>query len=163
MVIVLMGVSGCGKTTVGLRLAERLGCEFHDGDGYHPPENVEKMRRGVPLTEADRVPWLRRLCELIRDRADRGEDAIVACSALSQNARQQLGVDEADVALVHLKGTKDLIASRLTQRKGHYMPADLLDSQFAALEDPGGEAIEVSIEPNPDAIVDRILQRLGRR
>ena len=160
MVILLMGVSGCGKTTVGRLLAERLGWPFHDGDDYHPPENVEKMSRHQPLTDADRRPWLETLAGMIRRWIDRGENAILACSALSHEARQMLGVNHPDVILVYLKGSYDLIQQRLLARKDHFMPPGLLASQFATLEEPP-DALVVDITPPPEELASDILLRLG--
>lgn len=159
MVIILMGVSGSGKTTVGEALAAALGYRFEDADGYHPPENVEKMRQAIPLTEADRQPWLQALREAIEGWVERGEGVVLACSALTAGSREKLGVDRPGVRLVHLTGSMELIRDRLDARRGHYMPADLLASQFETLEPPE-RAIVVDIAPGPDTIVDRIRERL---
>jgi len=161
MVIVLMGVSGCGKTTVGRLLASRLGWPFHDGDDYHPPSNVEKMSRREPLTDADRQPWLERLAGMIRDWVEQRHNAILACSALSERSRQTLGVDQPQVRLVYLKGSYELIRQRLLERKEHFMPPDLLDSQFATLQEPR-DAIVVDIAPAAEQIAATIEARLGR-
>jgi gluconokinase len=160
MVIVLMGVSGTGKTAVGTRLAQALGGEFVEGDDYHPPANIEKMRSGVPLDDADRQPWLETLSREIGAWHDAGKTVVLACSALKQRYRDILKAGRPGVRFVHLEGDKDLIRSRLAQRRGHYMPASLLDSQFAALEEPA-DAITVSVEGTPDQIVAEIMKELA--
>jgi gluconokinase len=160
MVIVLMGVSGTGKTAVGTRLARGLGGEFVEGDDYHPPANVEKMRSGMPLDDADRQPWLETLSREIGRWLDAGKTVVLACSALKQRYRDILKAGRAGVRFVHLEGDPDLIRSRLAQRRGHYMPASLLDSQFAALEEPA-DAITVTVEGTPDEIVAEIVKALN--
>jgi gluconokinase len=162
MVIVLMGVSGSGKTTVGQRLARALGAEFAEGDSYHPPANVEKMRRGIPLDDADREPWLERLRAEIGGWLEAGRKVVLACSALKQRYRDVLKAGRPGVRFVYLCGSEDLIRDRLKRRRGHYMPASLLASQFAALEEPG-DAITVDIGRPPDEIVTSILSGLGVR
>ena len=161
MVIVLMGVSGAGKTTVGQLLAAVLHAEFAEGDAYHPPENIEKMRRGIPLDDSDRWPWL----QILSAQTDRwlaaGTTVVLACSALKQRYRDVLAKGRPGVRFVHLEGDKALIRLRLDRRRGHYMPAVLLDSQFAALEPPA-DAITVDVTGTPEAIVAEILRRLGR-
>lgn len=159
MVVVVMGVAGSGKTTVGKRLAEELGWPFFDADDFHPPENVEKMRRGLGLTDADREPWLDALAAKIRALVAARESAVLACSALKQSYRDRLAVDPA-VRFVHLTGTRELLRHRLEERKGHYAHADLLDSQLAALEpSPGVPTFDVA--PSPEAIVAAIRKTLG--
>jgi gluconokinase len=160
MVIVLMGVSGTGKTAVGTGLARALGGEFVEGDDYHPPANVEKMRSGVPLDDADRQPWLETLSREIGKWLDAGKAVVLACSALKQRYRDILKAGRPEVRFVHLEGDKDLIRERLEHRRGHYMPASLLDSQFAALEEPA-DAITVDVEGTPDEIVAEIMKKLG--
>jgi gluconokinase len=160
MVVVLMGVSGTGKTAVGTRLARALAGEFVEGDDYHPPANVEKMRSGAPLDDADRQPWLETLSREIGRWLDAGKTVVLACSALKQRYRDILKAGRADVRFVHLKGPEALIRPRLAQRRGHYMPASLLDSQFAALEEPA-DAITVSVEGTPDQIVAEIMATLA--
>ncbi|MBK8905805.1 MAG: gluconokinase [Anaerolineaceae bacterium] len=155
---VLMGVSGSGKTTVGQALAARLDCPFYDGDDFHPPENVAKMASGTPLNDADRAPWLARLAELLEKHGERGEKAVLACSALKQKYREKLRVSQ-QVQFVYLAGSFDLIWQRMAERTNHYMKADMLRSQFAALEPPKvDEAIYVSIDQDVDEIVDQILK-----
>ena len=136
MVIILMGVSGSGKTTIGQRLAQELGWPFYDGDQLHPQANIAKMRQGMPLTDEDRWPWLQALRAHIATCMQRGVSAVLACSALKQAYREYLIVDETEVKLVYLKGDYDLIHTRLAQRHGHFMPPELLASQFVALEEP---------------------------
>lgn len=155
---VVMGVSGCGKTTVGQALAARLGCPFYDGDDFHPPANVAKMASGVPLNDEDRAPWLARLAGLLKQHEAKGETAVLACSALKQLYREQLRVSP-EVQFVYLAGSFDLIWQRMSQRAHHYMKADMLRSQFAALEPPAAaEVIHVAIDQAIDAIVDQIVQ-----
>ena len=158
-----MGVSGCGKSTVAALLAERLGCELAEGDALHPPENVAKMTSGAPLTDADRLPWLHRIAAWIAQHADSGRDGVVTCSALKRSYRDLLRGSGTDVVFVYLRGTKDVIAQRLAARHGHYMPANLLDSQFADLEPPAPDepAVTVDIGPTADEVTRRVLQAIG--
>jgi gluconokinase len=161
VVVVVMGVSGCGKSTVGERLAKRLNCPFYDGDDYHPVENVAKMANGQPLDDDDRVPWLDRLNGLIHDHVVRGESAVVACSALKRRYRDRLRAGNAGLRFVHLQGDFNLIWERMCARPGHYMKAGMLQSQFDALEAPAAdEALIVSIEEEADQIVGRIMEAL---
>ncbi|MGH8688564.1 MAG: gluconokinase [Burkholderiales bacterium] len=156
MIVVVMGVSGSGKSTIGALLAARLGWEFLDADEFHPPENVAKMAAGMPLADADRWPWLERLNAELRRRAS----AVLACSALKEAYRRVLarGID---CRFVHLCGSIELIRERMRERRHRYMPASLLESQFAALEPPAG-AIEVDIARPAEACVDDILAALNR-
>lgn len=160
MVIILMGVAGAGKTTVGKRLAQSLGWRFVEGDDFHPPENVAKMASGIPLTDEDRAPWLERLRGLIQESLERGEPVVMACSALKERYRRLLTVDPAQVKWVFLWAPREVIASRLAHRTGHFMPPSLLDSQFAALEAPK-DALPVDVTPGPDAVVAVIREQLG--
>ncbi len=155
MIVVLMGVSGSGKTTVGRLLSERLGWPLLDADDFHPPANIEKMRAGIPLTDDDRWPWLDRLNGLLRIKDSNRENALLACSALKQKYRDRLAAGCRDLRWVHLKGSFELIESRLKARKGHYMKAGLLESQFAALEEPV-DAITADISAAPKAIADAV-------
>lgn len=156
MIIILMGVSGCGKTTVGRLLAERLGWEFLDGDNFHPPDNVTKMSRGTPLTDADRAGWLDRLAGLITESLQQGRSVVLACSALKQSYRDRLTVSPGSVRFVYLKGSRELIGSRLLERAGHFMPPGLLESQFKDLEEPGN-ALVVDIRLSPEENVELII------
>ncbi len=161
MIVVLMGVSGSGKTTVGKLLAAQLGWTFLEGDHYHPAANVEKMRRGVPLNDEDRRPWLDALRLRIDEACERGENVVLACSALKHAYQHYLEKDEpGQVHYVHLRGSEELIRQRVAQRKGHFMPALLLHSQFETLEPPE-HAVVVDIAPPPEEIVARIRRELG--
>jgi gluconokinase len=153
-----MGVSGCGKSSVGEALSRRLGIPYVDGDDLHPAENVAKMRAGVPLTDADRWPWLDRVAQVLHDRAP----VIVGCSALKRAYRDRIRAGAGGpVTFVHLAGSRDLIAGRMARRRGHYMPLTLLDSQFAALEPPGpDEAITADIARDLPDLVEAVLARL---
>ncbi len=154
-----MGVSASGKTTVGRALANELGCAFCDGDDLHPAENIEKMRRGVPLDDADRVAWLG-LVRLRIDRArGRGDGLVVACSALKEKYRRDLGLPDPSVALVYLRASLDVIERRLRERRHHFMPPSLAASQFAALEEPR-DAITVDADQPLDAIVAEAMRGL---
>jgi len=155
MIVVLMGVSGAGKTTIGELLAQRLGWRFIEGDDYHPPGNVAKMAAGIPLEDADRWPWLDAL-----NRRIRGErNAIVTCSALKESYRERLLAGIADARIVYLHASKALIAARVAERKHKFMPATLLDSQFATLEPPAN-AIAIDVSVDAGRSVDAILQAL---
>lgn len=155
MIVIVMGVSGAGKTAVGKRLAGALGWDFIEGDDYHLPESVAKMQRGVPLTDEDRLPWLDALRDVIENYRTEGRSAVIACSALKQHYRQRLQRGDDDVHFIYLKGPFDLIRKRLQARRDHFFDADLLQSQFDALEEPDGvPAIDVS--PGLDDIVRRI-------
>jgi carbohydrate kinase (thermoresistant glucokinase family) len=161
--VVVMGVSGVGKTAVAEVLAQRLGWTFSDGDIFHPPANVEKMRSGIPLADDDRWPWLERIAVEIDRHRGAGQGFVVACSALKHAYRRILTEGRPDVRLVYLQGDRELILGRLALRKGHYFPASLLDSQFAALEEPlaSEQALTVVVDRPLDTIVDEIVRRLG--
>jgi len=163
--IIVMGVSGVGKTTVAEVLARRLGWEFIDGDAFHPASNVEKMRSGTPLTDEDRWPWFERLAAEIDRRRSAGVRVVIACSALKRAYRAVLVGDRGDVCLVYLRGSRELIMSRLSDRKGHYFPPTLLDSQFAALEEPvpAEQALIFGVEGSIEEIADQIVQKLDHR
>jgi gluconokinase len=159
MILVLMGVSGCGKTTVGTILGNQLGWEFNDADDFHPPSNVAKMRAGHALTDKDRWPWLDRLNALLRASELNGKDTILACSALRQVYRDRLAQGCKDVRWFFLKGTFELIQSRLTARKGHYMNPALLQSQFATLEEPANATV-IDIAPAPEILAAQIRKTI---
>ena len=160
--LVVMGVSGSGKSTIAERLAARLGWRYVDGDLFHPPANVAKMSAGHPLTDDDRLPWLRAIAAEIDRLSAAGERAVVACSALKRAYRDILVHGRDDIRIVFLAGTKDLIAKRLAVRKGHFMPPGLLDSQFRTLESPQPDErpVTVSIDASVDGIVDDIVRQL---
>lgn len=155
-----MGVSGSGKSTVGRMLAERLGWEFRDGDTFHPPANVAKMRSGTPLNDEDRRPWLLAIQAFMRETQQHGQDAVVACSALKQSYRDLLLQGEPWVRFLHLHGSRELIATRMQARQGHFMPATLLDSQMATLETPANTLVLDIAEP-PAELVERAIRELG--
>jgi carbohydrate kinase (thermoresistant glucokinase family) len=157
-----MGVSGSGKTTIGKALAARLGWPFEEGDNLHPKTNVEKMRAGVPLTDADRAPWLAAVAAWIDDRRDHG-GGIISCSALKRAYRRVIIGDRTGVRLVYLRGDHDLIAQRIEARRHHFMPPSLLQSQFDTLEEPGPDEdpIVVDVAPAPAEIVAAILGGLA--
>jgi gluconokinase len=161
-VLVVMGVSGSGKTTIAKGLAAAEGWTFLEGDSFHPPANVAKMRAGTPLTDEDRWPWLRAIAAAIDSYRARGENAVVACSALRRPYRDILIGDRKDVRLIYLKGSQALIAERMKARKGHFMPAALLDSQFSTLKEPGPDEnpIIVEIGGTPDDTVGTIMEHL---
>jgi gluconokinase len=161
--LVVMGVSGSGKSTIGEKLAERLDWTYEDGDKFHPASNVAKMSAGHPLTDEDRWPWLRAIADEIDRVCKAGRRVVMACSALKRTYRDILVHGRDDVRIVYLDGTQQLIASRLGARKGHFMPPGLLDSQFGTLEPPGKseKPVTVSIDAPVDAIVDSILHQLG--
>jgi len=160
MVLILIGPMGCGKTTIGKKLAEKLGWSFYDGDDFHPRENVEKMRAGLPLTDEDRKTWLENLHGYIQRWLMEGRNAILACSALKQAYREALGVDQDTVKTVYLKGSYELLRKRIEDRKHPYMNKDLLRSQIEAMEEPKG-GLTVDISQTPEITVETIIKRLG--
>jgi carbohydrate kinase (thermoresistant glucokinase family) len=162
-IIVLMGVSGAGKTTTGKRLAATLGWPYRDADEFHPAANIAKMASGQPLDDADRAPWLAAIADWIDCQRTSSATGIVSCSALRRAYREVLVGGRPDVALVYLKGSKSLIADRLSRRRGHFMPTALLASQFAALEEPVAEeaALYVSMRLPPKRVVERIVDGLA--
>jgi gluconokinase len=161
-VLVVMGVSGCGKSTIGTQLALHLHWEYEDGDWFHPARNVEKMHSGQPLSDEDRWPWLNAIARYIDATRAPGKHAVIACSALKRSYRAVIVGERPDVRLIYLKGDMALIARRIATRHEHFMPPDLLRSQFDALEEPGADEdpIVVSIEPRPREIVEQILAAL---
>ena len=158
-IIIIMGVSGSGKSTVGAALHNATGIPFHDADDYHPQSNVDKMGSGQALTDEDRWPWLRRLAVLLAE-AEKDGGAILACSALKTSYRELLAEPLSNPPLwIYLDGSRELIAQRIQERTGHFMPLDLLESQFATLEAPD-DAISISIDQDVDQIIDQILNHL---
>jgi len=160
MVVVLIGVAGSGKSTVGRMLAARARWDFHDADDLHRPQNREKMRRGIALSDADRLPWLGAVRDLIRRCLAEERAAVIACSALKQSYRDLLMVDADRVKFVYLKGSPALIGQRLARRTGHFFDRQLLQSQFDTLEEPA-DAIVVDIAAPPEKIAEKIRSRLG--
>jgi len=162
-VLVLMGVSGCGKTTIAAILASRLGWPFEEGDALHPQANIEKMAAGHPLTDADRWPWLAKVADWIDERLDAGENGLITCSALKRSYRDLINRRGSGLIFVFLAGSKETIAARLAARHGHFMRASLLESQFADLEEPAADepAIRVDIGPPAAEIVEQIMEDFG--
>ena len=158
MAIVLIGVSGSGKSTVGRRIARELDCKFYDGDNYHSPANKKSMQEGIPLTDENRWPWLTIIRTLIAQVLAQNKDMVVACSALTQSCRDYLR--QSGVEFVFLKGNTDLIRGRLKKRRGHFFDPDLLASQFETLEEPRS-ALTVDAAQTPSAIAGEIINRLG--
>jgi gluconokinase len=165
VIVVVMGVSGSGKSTVAALLAAASGCQFQEGDDLHPRENVEKMRSGTPLTDADRMPWLRKIAEEIDSWRARGECGVLTCSALKRSYRDIIIGDRRDVVLVYLKGSRELIHRRVIARHEHFMPVALLDSQFATLEEPTPDEhpITVDVGGKPAEIAHEIVRQLEDR
>lgn len=159
MILILMGVSGSGKSTIGETLASRLNWPFHDGDTFHPPANVEKMRQGIPLNDTDRGPWLAAIREFMEQCHAQKQSAVIACSALKSSYRDVLLQSKPWVRFIWLHGPKELIAERMRSRSDHFMPPSLLESQLNTLEPPAN-ALVADITPPPDAIVDTILSQL---
>lgn len=162
-IIVVMGVSGSGKTTVAAMLAGALGARFLEGDDVHPRANVEKMKSGTPLTDADRLPWLQSIAREIDVWREQGEKGVVTCSALKRAYRAIIIGDRPEVVLVYLRGSRDLIQHRMAARHEHFMPVGLLDSQFTTLQEPEPDEspIVVDIHGGPSDIVAEIMRRLG--
>jgi carbohydrate kinase (thermoresistant glucokinase family) len=162
-ILLLMGVSGCGKSTTGRRLAKKLGWPFRDADSFHPPANIAKMSAGQPLADEDRWPWLDAIGEWLDLHRKGGTRGIVSCSALKRVYRHRLMHNRPEVRLVYLKGSRKLIADRLTRRRGHFMPPMLLESQFETLEEPRGSEhpIVINVAMPPNRVVQRILVMAG--
>ena len=165
VVVVVMGVSGSGKTTVSALLAAALGCQFQEGDDLHPADNVERMKSGTPLTDADRLPWLHKIAEEIDGWRARHESGVLTCSALKRSYRDIVIDGRSDVTLVYLRGSYDLIRRRMAERDGHFMPVALLDSQFATLQEPTPDEhpIIVDVGNRPAEIASEILRQLEER
>jgi gluconokinase len=159
LIVILMGVSGSGKTTVGRLLSADLGWEYLEADDFHPPANIQKMRRGVALDDRDRAPWLDAMAAALEERAGAGKNAILGASALKRAYRKRLRVSP-DVRFVYLKGTPELIKQRLEHRRGHFFSPELLRSQFEALEEPG-DALVVNVANKPSTLVEQIKSGLG--
>lgn len=157
---VVMGVAGCGKSTIARALAGATGGLFIEGDDFHPAANKEKMAAGIPLTDADRWPWLDRLIQEVRAAATNGKPVFLSCSALKQSYRDHLAAALPGLRFVYLQGSFDVIHERMKSRKGHFMPAALLESQFATLEEPAN-ALTLDVSLPPDQIVERALGRMG--
>jgi gluconokinase len=164
MILIAMGVSGCGKTTIGELLAARLGCDFADADSFHSQANKDKMHKGIPLTDEDRWPWLKAIRASIEEKQADGTTHVYACSALKRVYRDILRDGDTDVTFVYLKGTPELLQERIKTRKGHFFDPKLLQSQLDTLEPPGSdEAIEVDIALSPEQIVDKVLNEVKDR
>ncbi len=161
MIVIFMGVSGSGKTTIGKSLAESLGWTFFDGDDFHPTANVSKMAKGIPLSDNDRQPWFNALRKQIKKLISKDVSAVITCSALKRVYREYLQDDNEAVRFVYLKGDYELIRERMEGRSSHFMKADLLLSQFAALQEPEG-VITVNISRDPEEIVKSIIAELRR-
>ena len=163
MIIILMGVSGCGKTTVGEKLAGQLGWTFQEGDALHSQKNIEKMSCGMPLSDIDRKPWLNSISQWIDSRYQSGTNGVISCSALKISYRRLLTKNQNNIHLVYLQGTKELLLKRLAQRTDHFMPPDLLESQLDLLEEPSADehAIVVTIDRTPNDLVMAICDDLG--
>jgi gluconokinase len=162
--LVVMGVAGSGKSTVARLLADRLGLPMAEADEFHPAANIAKMSAGVPLTDADREPWLRALRDWISEHDAAGRGSVVTCSALKRSYRDLLREASARVRFVHLSGTREVIAARMASRSGHFMPPSLLDSQFAALEPLGDDedGLTVDVAASPSRIVETVCEGLDR-
>lgn len=161
--VIVMGVSGSGKSSVGQALAERLNCPFYDGDDFHPPENIIKMAAGIPLSDGDRRPWLERLQVLIETHLSDEQTGVLACSALKKRYRDQLRSDQKNVFFVYLRGDFELIRTRIESRQAHYMSVDMLQSQFDVLEAPDAdEALTIDIDQPIKQIVDQIINLIPR-
>ena len=163
MIIILMGVSGCGKTTVGTKLAGQLGWIFQEGDALHSQKNIEKMSCGTPLSDIDRKPWLHSISQWIDSHCRSDTNGVISCSALKKSYRLKIITNKDNIHLVYLRGTKELLLKRLTQRTDHFMPPDLLTSQLHILEEPGADenALVLTIDRLPGDIVSSIRDSLG--
>jgi len=164
IILIVMGVSGSGKTTVAALLAGRLNWKFQEGDALHPQANVDKMHHGVPLTDDDRLPWLDSIAALVNRWNAEGASGVITCSALKRAYRDRIRAGQSDVEFIYLRGARELVSARITQRMGHFMPPTLLASQFETLEEPGDDepVITVDIGGSPEQIVEAILTALQR-
>lgn len=162
MFYVIMGISGTGKSTIGRLLSDRLGWDFYDADDFHSPINLDKMNRGIALTDSDRLPWLKELQQLISHALSSKQNGILACSALKAQYRQILRGESSEVVFIYLKGDYDHVQSRMKQRTGHFMNPNLLRNQFDTLEEPP-DAIAIDIALDPEAIVEEILTRIANQ
>ncbi len=159
--VIVMGVCGTGKSTIGIRVADELGCVYADTDDYHPESNVAKMRAGIALTDEDRGPWLDRLRDLVEDRLANGQGIVLACSALREIYRERLQPAQGSLRWIFLQGDRELLAERMNARTDHYMPPTLLDSQLATLEVPAPtQALWCNVADSPDLIVQQALEYL---
>ena len=154
-----MGVSGTGKSTIGKLLSDRTGWTFYDADDFHSPANIEKMNRGIPLTDSDRLPWLEALSQLITNALNSNQQGVLACSALKSQYRQILANNHTEVVFIYLRGSYDCVQSRIQQRTGHFMNSNLLQSQFDTLEEPQ-DALIIDVSLTPEAIVEAILSQI---
>jgi gluconokinase len=163
LILVVMGVSGSGKTTIGTLLAQRLGCVYAEADQFHPQANIDKMHAGQALTDEDRKPWLAAIAEWITSYEDNRENAVVSCSALKRSYRDEIKAGHPHVRIVFLHPSERLLRERITERKGHFFPPELLDSQLATLEAPAEDEHVISVDNDTDesTVVDEILSRLG--
>jgi carbohydrate kinase (thermoresistant glucokinase family) len=160
MVIVVIGPMGCGKTTIGSLLAQKLNWKFSDGDDFHPPENVEKMRNGIALEDKDRLGWLEALRDHIKEQHELNSDLVLACSALKQSYRDLLGIDQKSVVSVYLNGSEELLRERISRRTHQYMNDSLLTSQLQTMEKPE-DGITVAIDQTPEEICSDIIRQVG--
>ncbi len=158
MIVLVMGTTGAGKTTVGKLLAQQLGCTFLDADDFHPAANIEKMRQGIPLTDADRAPWLAAIHDAVARQSEMGMDCVLACSALKENYRRTIGAGLA-IRIVYLKGTCEEMRAHILARHGHFAGEAILAGQFADLEEPK-DAIAVSVRHTPEEIVEEVRRQL---
>ncbi len=159
MILIVMGVSGCGKSTIGQMLADKFNCGFYDGDEFHPAENIAKMSQGIPLNDDDRAPWLRAIQQAAHQLILEGKNGVFACSALKERYRVLLLENNPETYFVYLKGSFDVIQQRMESRAGHYMKPGMLQSQFDALEEPAN-AITVDISDAPETMVASISKQL---
>lgn len=163
VVLVLMGVSGCGKSTVAGLLVDRLGWPFEEGDDLHPQANKDKMSSGHPLTDDDRWPWLEKVAEWVEGQLDAGENGLITCSSLKRSYRDVINRRGSGIVFVYLAGSRETISARLVARRGHYMPSSLLDSQFGDLEEPAPDEPEMRVDVGPPArvIAQHVIEALG--